>query len=129
MKNLSKIALALGLLAFGTQAFADVQCPPTQRLKKIGSDATATSVITAQGQLVRAIDVQCTSSACTAGFYDTTVVASTTAANLVMDIGAAASTHILVPIVGFLDSPISFDNGVVMVSDGNVASATIMSCQ
>lgn len=130
MNSLLKIVLALGLFVSVTpSAFAVSQCPPGQALKRIGSAQTNDAVVSTQGEEVRAIDVQCDSTACTVGLYDATTLGGATTANLVLDVGAAASTHVLIPSTGFLDAPLQFKNGIVVVDDANVASVTLLGCQ
>ena len=126
-----KLVLAFGLLMLGTPsafAFDNGGCPVGQYLRKVGNAQTNDAVISTQGVNVRAIDVQCAGTACTAGFYDATTLGGATDANLVLDVGAAASEHVLFPQTGFLDTPLQFQNGIVFVDDANVASVTILAC-
>ena len=130
MKTLLKFVLALLLMVgSASPAFAVSQCPPGQKLKRIGSTQTGSAVISTQGEEVRAVLVQCTGTACEAGLYDTTTLGGATLANLVFDVGAAASAFVLAPNTGFLDTPISFENGVVFVDDGDVQSVTLLGCR
>ena len=127
MKKLS-FALALGLMAFVSNAFADVECPPGQFLKKIGAAQTASAVVSTQGEDVRAVSVQCGLTACVAGLYDTTTTEDATATTLVLDIGAAASGTILFPETGFLSTPLRFKSGLVFIDNGNVNQITFLGC-
>ena len=95
-------------------------------LKKIGTVQTGDANITTQGHDVHALDVDCSGTACTAALYNGDNLGLTADADLIIEVGAAASANLFLDLT---ESPLYFSDGITFVDDANVDAVTVYSCQ
>lgn len=120
------LALAVGMVAVPASVFAASGCGANQKLEIIGTSLAGDGVITTVGASVRLILVNCTSSACVAGLYDSDTVDTALAPKI--EIGAGASGFDSFPQSGFLQVPLQFNEGISFQDDGNVLFIALYEC-
>ena len=121
------LILAL-LLGVSGVAFADsegIKCPPGQALRKIGTVATTSGVVTNSGHDVALVVVTCTTTACRATLYDADDPASEAIdANVVLEAGTIASSGEAY----YFPTPLNFTDGIYFHDDANVTSFQAYEC-
>lgn len=118
----------LAVVAFAMPSAYAEGCRNDQYLRQIGA-ATGTGWISTSSAEVRLIQLTCTSTACVAGLYDIAEGSGGTASvNAKLEPGAAASTTALLPQSGFFEQPVTFNNGIWFVDNGNVAYIALFEC-
>jgi hypothetical protein len=137
MKTL--LIAALLLMGAGTVWAETSDCPPGTYLTRIGTVSTAndttginigTHAVATTGHLVRASNVACTTTACTATLYDSDLTGGadtrpTTDARVVAEPGCIASSACFQS----YDPPLSFSNGIAFADNANVTGLILYECR
>jgi len=127
MKKMISLIVLASLFGWSGVSFADQvrSCPNGQRMRKIGNLQTGSANITTAGFDVAMVTVSCGGSACTAGIYNADTLGSSSNSNVQLEPGAAASESETL----IFETPMSFDEGITVVDDGNVNAVGVYSCQ
>lgn len=120
-----RVLVALSLL-LGSSGIAFAACPQGMVLKKVGNFQDDDANISAQGQDIHGVNIDCSGTACTAGFYNADGTDGATNANLTFEAGGAANATSFIDLT---ESPLYFSEGVTFVDDANVDAAGVYSCQ
>lgn len=124
MKNIVRVLVLTLLCGWSARVWAD--CPSGQILKKIGNVLTDDGVVSAQGQDIHAISVDCGGSACLAGLVNEDTLAAFNADGDVSWEGGAAANGVL--FLDLTDNPLYMSEGVVFSDDGNVDAFMVYTC-